>query len=124
MNENLYDNLPTASQFQQIEIRNLRKVHESEKLRHATLVVKNFIYFTANFPSPFEIVIQQAFQDNGQVIVDHLTSKYRGISEKYISAGCFPPAAVLDFFFALDGANQSKLIFWVQTNYHFSSVHK
>ena len=124
MNENLYDNLPTARQLHQIEIRNLRKVHESEKLSHATLAVKNFIYFTANFPMPFENIIQQAFQDYGQVMVDHLTSKYLGIAAKYNFSGCFPPVAVFGFFFALDGANQSKLIFWVQTNYHFSSVNK
>jgi len=124
MNENLYDNFPTARQLLRIEISNLRKAHESEKLRHTALAIKNFVYFTANFQLPFETIIQHVFQENGQVIIDHLTSKYCGISAKYISAGCFPPAAVLDFFFALDGANQSKLIFWVETNYHFSSVHR
>lgn len=124
MNEKSYRNSANERQYAQIEINNLRRVHESEKLLHATLAVKNFAYFTANFPMPFETIIQQAFQDYGQVMFDHLISKYYGIAAKYNSDGCFPPAAVLDFFFALDGANQSKFIFWVQTNYHFSSVHK
>ena len=124
MNENFYDNFPTARQLTRIEIRNLRKVHESEKLLYATLAVTNFVYFTANFPMPFEKIIQKAFEESGQLAVDHLTSKFKGLEKKYSDLGYFPAAGVIDFFFALDNSNQRKLISWVQANYHFSSDHK
>lgn len=124
MNENFYDNFPTAKQLTRIEIRNLGQVHESEKLLYAALAVTNFVYFTANFPMPFEKIIQKAFEEYGQLAVDHLSAKFKGIEKKYFDLGYFPAAGVIDFFFALDNSNQRKLISWVQSNYHFSSDHK
>jgi len=63
--------------------------------------VKDFVMFGFNFPSNF---IEEAFKDQGSLMIQHLSNKF---SEAYDRSGA---AGVMNRFYAsLDGKNQYTL---------------
>lgn len=74
-------------------------------------IIKKWMLWTANFNSTGDF-IQQAFGDEGEMMVNHLRSKFNYLYDRYGSHG-----VMLAFFFELDGNHQAKLIDFVMDNF-------
>lgn len=74
------------------------------------LVVKNWVYFTFNYPMGF---VKDAFNSN------HLESKFNSSYTKYGSIG-----VLMSFWANLDNENREILSLWVKNNYFSSSSDK
>ena len=74
------------------------------------LVVKNWVYFTFNYPMGF---VKDAFNS------EHLRGKFSSSYERFGSVG-----AVMNFWANLDGGNQEILALWIKNNYFNSSSEK
>lgn len=72
-------------------------------------VIKKWTMFGFNYPHDF---VKKVFGDEGEMMVNHLQSKFEGYYESYGSAGAF-----FIFWSELDGKHKEKLECWVMDNY-------
>ena len=75
-------------------------------------IVRNFAYFSCNFPIDFI----ESVWSNERLMANHLREKltyYQRLSgENYITVGCF-----MTWFMNLDSGNQNLLLDWIYENY-------
>lgn len=85
-------------------------------MKEKIAAIVNFIYFLANFPKPFNEIIDEIWAGQ-KLLADHLKSKI------VLNTECVTPETIIKWFFKLDSTNQHTFLEWVEKNYHHSDGH-
>jgi len=82
-------------------------------------VVKNFIYFTTNFPLYW---FSKCFHSSP--VYEHLCEKWTIMVKRNSDNGVIHPGTILKLFFELDDFHQQMMIRYITEEYCYYSKHK